>query len=304
MSLLKYELTKNSIDIVKGIYRKSDILEEKIQDSNFSLLFREGKFSGIRLKDFLNNIELSGAKSELFFKEFLEKNNIPYLYIGQGPVGIEKSDVLLNKVNSKRPDFFVNLPNLGYIFVDVKSRQKLSFPNSKESYFYLFISEIEELYNLHTNILIPVWLAFMERNNENDYSNFYLLPITILNEFKNKILQLLNESNREYLNALRIPNMMLNEIKDNLNFKVGYSFLDEKIVSDFSIRMKGLFRLIESTIFETIRKNNVLKSNVSEFVQEKLPYVLKTEIDCILSLLISRNEIIYTARQPLKLTGE
>jgi len=62
-----------------------------------------------------------GHITELKFKEWLDKHNIPYWYIQQD---IETFSLALKKYfGSKRPDFMILIPNLGFIFVDVEYKK-------------------------------------------------------------------------------------------------------------------------------------------------------------------------------------
>ena len=58
-------------------------------------------------------------EAEIRFKGWLDKHNIPYLYINQEINTF--SSVFKDKL--KRPDFMVLLPNFGFIFVDVKNKE-------------------------------------------------------------------------------------------------------------------------------------------------------------------------------------
>lgn len=62
-----------------------------------------------------------GDDTERKFKEWVDKHNIPYWYIQQD---IDTFSPPLKKYfGSKRPDFMILLPNLGFVFVDVEYKK-------------------------------------------------------------------------------------------------------------------------------------------------------------------------------------
>ena len=63
----------------------------------------------------------NGNEAESKFKEWLEKHNIPYIYLQQDTQTI--SSAFKNKFSGKRPDFLILIPHIGFIFVDVKYRK-------------------------------------------------------------------------------------------------------------------------------------------------------------------------------------
>jgi len=71
------------------------------------LIDREGKEKGMLVE---NN-----------FRSWLDKHNIPYLYIQQDNENLSQS--LKEIFQGKRPDFILLIPNFGIIFVDVKYKK-------------------------------------------------------------------------------------------------------------------------------------------------------------------------------------
>ena len=59
--------------------------------------------------------------AEKKFKEWLDKNKIPYWYIDQS---LESFSPALRDYMMKRPDFLILLPNFGLIFVDIKNKEQ------------------------------------------------------------------------------------------------------------------------------------------------------------------------------------
>ena len=115
MSYLDYNNKTNSLFVGKGSASKRKHLEIIDQNTNYTEFKLEDEFGGIELSDFLTPFEKDGVNGELRFKELLDRNNVPYLYVGQGPFGIERSGILIDKTESKRPDFLVNIKDMGNI---------------------------------------------------------------------------------------------------------------------------------------------------------------------------------------------
>ena len=206
MAYIDYDQTRNSISLIRGIANFYNQLSYVEADGNFQIIEEEGKFKGIKVYEFLSRLELKGLKAEIKFKNLLENNSIPYLYVGQGPLGIEKSNVLKETTKSKRPDFLVNLPDIGILFFDVKCRQKIGFPRKPSKYFQIFVKEAQGLINLHEQLLISVWIAFYDESNVDKESSdtFYLLPISLLKSYMKSLFQKLGERDSRIVSSLRI----------------------------------------------------------------------------------------------------
>jgi hypothetical protein len=127
MSYINYKSDENAIYVCKGYYRTFDRLISESENENFVTLKNGEKFNGVKIKNFLSEKELDGLKCEEKFKKLLEQNNIPFLYIGQGPFGIERSGILIEQTKSKRADFILNIPDMGTLLFDVKCRSKIGF---------------------------------------------------------------------------------------------------------------------------------------------------------------------------------
>lgn len=119
--------------------------------------------------DIENNIK-KGRKAEKYFKKWLNKNKIPYLYINQGFDDFSES--FKNHFSGKRPDFMVLIPNFGFIFVDVKYRKlnlnHRSYPiDCDETKKY---SSFQRKFNMH------IWYAIS--NEELNYQTWLWIPIS------------------------------------------------------------------------------------------------------------------------------
>ena len=109
-----------------------------------------------------------GDKTELKFKEWLEKHRIPYLYINQ-----EKgtfSSVFEDQL--KRPDFIILIENFGFILVDVKYK-KISKEYGTYSIDY---NETKKFSSFQRKFNIPIWYAIS--NEESDYKTWLWIPVS------------------------------------------------------------------------------------------------------------------------------
>lgn len=299
MSYLKYNCDENSLVIHKGFtqFKKKDDDEKKENESYLV----SNEFTSIKIDEFLSKNELVGFNGELKFKELLDSNNVPYLYIGQGAYGIEKSKILFDHTHSKRPDFLLNIKDLGAILFDVKCRAKIKTFDSEESFFSLFVSEIKALVELQKSILIPVWLAFIERDeNFNLKKNFNFISISKLGKFLELILQ--NTSNW-MINVLRIPNQLFKKIDKKISFDVGHSSISSKILETSTLMHLELEKKLKDQVIAFIKNNKCYKSNISTAITSKgIKIYYKLEIDICVNALIKEKVILYSKYKYLSLS--
>ena len=311
MAYIDFDPKTNTIRLIKGIVKhEHEFTETEAPGGSYSIYKENNEFKGIKLNSYLSELELKGTKAENLFKTILDENDVPFLYIGQGPLGLERSNVLKDKMKSKRPDFLVNLPDMGILFFDVKCRQKKGFPTSSKVYFQLFKNEIIGLINLHEQLLVPVWVAFIDEFIVSDDSStkpeFYLIPISLLKKYYDELKNNLTERENEMLTSVRIPDELLYEVKDKFSFKVGMTNINTEIVQNFAKNYKGLIRRIEDKIKDCIRTNKtVLKSNLSQtIIKETSKFAFRNEVETILNKLIQEKVVEYEAYKPLTLLGE
>jgi hypothetical protein len=107
-----------------------------------------------------------GKQGELKFKEWLEKQNIPYMYFDQ-KIGTYSRE-FLNKL--KRPDFMLLIPNFGFILVDVKCH-KIYQNNDMSKYITLGEKEVDEYIELHKEFGVPIWFAVS--NEKGNFESWY-----------------------------------------------------------------------------------------------------------------------------------
>tara|TARA_Y100000034_G_scaffold57813_1_gene70547 strand:+ start:406 stop:885 length:480 start_codon:yes stop_codon:yes gene_type:complete len=107
-------------------------------------------------------------KAEIKFKEWLDKHNIPYLYINQEINTF--SSVFKNKL--KRPDFMILLPNFGFIFVDVKYKEI----NQEFGNFPIDANETKKFSSLQRKFNLQVW--YVLSNEHYNYHTWFWIPIS------------------------------------------------------------------------------------------------------------------------------
>lgn len=119
-----------------------------------------------------------GNEVELKFKEWLDKHKIPYLYIQQDTETFSLS--FKQFFGGKRPDFMILLPNLGFIFVDVKYRK--IYKNYKT--FPLDSLEATKYSSLQRKFNLPIW--YVLSNEDVDYKTWFWIPVSkVLEEGRN-----------------------------------------------------------------------------------------------------------------------
>ena len=111
-----------------------------------------------------------GSEAEIRFREWLDKHNIPYIYLQQDT---QTMSIAFKKYFSgKRPDFLVLIPNLGFIFVDVK--YKKLHPGYKT---YPIDSEETKKYSsLQRKFNLNIWYAIS--SEDSDYKTWLWIPIS------------------------------------------------------------------------------------------------------------------------------
>ncbi len=306
MGYIIYKSEENSISVCKGNSKLFDKLDTNSQNDEYEVLDYKEDFNGIKINEFLSDRELDGLKCEERFKKLLEENNIPFLYIGQGPYGIERSGVLLQQTKSKRPDFLLNIPDLGTLLFDVKCRTRIGFEENDIKYFSLGTSELEALYNLQRIVLMPVWLAFYDRDfiNNDNKSSFYFLPISSLFNFWKGMEQYFDDEIKiKEIKDIRIPYELLTRIDNKIIFEIGYSNIDETIVKEFAIKNLGFNTKLKECIKQKIRDEHCYKSHISDLIKESSDFFTSKEINSAVEDLIAKKIISYEPRKRISLIG-
>lgn len=181
---------ENTKDEKKTYSAKNDARGRKI----YTEVVREKdkEFLGVKLKDFMDTQSKSyqGLMAEDQFKELMNIKNIPCLYIGQGANFSERNPDITyceKKIRIKRPDFLVSFPELGNLMIDVKSRTRVSFPNSEKKVFYIHYSDVEELFVLRNSMNLPIWIAFKDTDITD--ADFWMCNVKILHDIQQKLFE-------------------------------------------------------------------------------------------------------------------
>jgi len=107
--------------------------------------------------------------AELNFKKWLDKHKIAYWYIQQD---IKTFSPQLKNQFTKRPDFFVLLPNFGFILVDIKDKKSAR----KYQKFFINAQEVEKYINLQRIFNLQSW--YVISNEKYHYKTWFWIPIT------------------------------------------------------------------------------------------------------------------------------
>ncbi|MDQ0968305.1 hypothetical protein QFZ20_003708 [Flavobacterium sp. W4I14] len=296
MSYLKYNCDENSLLIHKGAtqFKKNEVKT----DQETYIIPKE--YKSAKINDFLSKHELIGFNGELKFKKLLDDNKIPYLYIGQGAYGIEKSKTLLDHSESKRPDFLLNIKDLGTILFDVKCRAKMNCVNNKEAFFALFISEINALFELQKSVQMQVWIAFIERD-ENEVLKDYFHFISISNLYK-FLEEIQKDNSFQQIKVLRIPNQFLKKIGKKISFNVGHVDFSPKIIQKSIQIHLELMENLKNQIIMFIQNNKSYKSNIGrEIIKNNMKTYYSKEIESCMNTLINDKVILHSKYKHLSL---
>lgn len=94
-----------------------------------------------------------GLGAELAFKDWLERNSYPWIYLNQLPN--EFYSDYLRRSSIRRPDFFVLVPKIAPIAIDVKERSFIFDLN-----FYLSERELAGLKAFDALSRVSTWVSF------------------------------------------------------------------------------------------------------------------------------------------------
>src|SRR3989344_4307491 len=111
-----------------------------------------------------------GTEAEKRFKEWLEKHNIPYIYLIQDTESI--SSAFKKYFSGKRPDFLILIPNLGFIFADIKFKKL----NPEYKTYPIDSEETKKYSSLQRKFNLNIWYAIS--NEESDYKTWLWIPIS------------------------------------------------------------------------------------------------------------------------------
>jgi len=124
-------------------------------------------------------MEKIGYQAEKAFQDYLDNNNILYWYIQQD---VKTFSSKLKKLDVRRPDFFILLPNLGFILVDVEH----NIPLKKYGKFCICDNKLRKYNNLQKYFNMQVWFAFS--NEEIHYTTWYFIPVSKVLKYRSTYL--------------------------------------------------------------------------------------------------------------------
>ncbi|MFA5992089.1 MAG: hypothetical protein WC796_00095 [Candidatus Pacearchaeota archaeon] len=158
-----------------------------------------------------------GNEAETRFREWLDKHNIPYLYLQQDTQTL--SFAFKKYFSGKRPDFLILIPNLGFIFVDVKYKNinpdYKTYPiDSEETKNY---SSIQRKFNLN------IW--YVISNETFDFKTWLWIPISKVFESGRPIFTS-SKSNMDFY-AVSPQEFIQIAADDSLDRLLSKCFLDE-----------------------------------------------------------------------------
>lgn len=141
--------------------------------------------------------------SEQLFQQWLEAKKYPYVYIEQS---LETFATFFRGI-TKRPDYFIVLPSIGLIAVDVKERKYyIDFQN-----FTINELEIKKLSSFERAFKTPVWVAIS--NESIGFTTWYWISLTRIVE---KMPLKVNSNSNEEFRAIGIKNCITIGWNDNL----------------------------------------------------------------------------------------
>ena len=142
--------------------------------------------------------------AEKRFREWLDSHKVPFWYIQQD---VESFSPALQKYMTKRPDFMVLVPHVGFILVDVKDKK----PAKKYKVFYFDEKETKQYCNLQNFFNLQVW--YVLSNEDCHYDTWYWIPVSKVLE-TGRIYQQKNKS-QKYC-SVKMERLIQVSMSDNL----------------------------------------------------------------------------------------
>lgn len=161
--------------------------------------------------------EEKGKETEIKFKEWLDKHNIPYLYLQQDTKTL--SIAFKKYFNGKRPDFLILIPNLGFIFVDTKYKKL----NSEYKTYPMDTEETKRYSSIQRKFNLNIW--YVLSNEDSDYKTWLWIPISKVFE-SGKLTHTSRTSGMEFY-AIPPEEFIQIGVNDSLDRLFSKSFLNE-----------------------------------------------------------------------------
>jgi hypothetical protein len=145
------------------------------------------------------NIERVGKQGEKAFADLCNRLDCEYLHITQDKEGFSSK---MWRDFEKRPDFFVNIPDIAPIFVEVKTKEKgfagLEGILASVPAFGIHCEELERMQNFENQVGISTWYAFFENHKDQTVpGKAYTTPLSrIEKQIPKGVLMKLKEGQR------------------------------------------------------------------------------------------------------------
>ncbi|MBD3252661.1 hypothetical protein GF386_02950 [Candidatus Pacearchaeota archaeon] len=158
-----------------------------------------------------------GKEAEINFREWLEKHNIPYLFLLQDTETLSRA--FKKYFSGKRPDFLILIPNLGFIFVDVKYKKL----NQGYKTYPIDSEETKDYSSLQRKFGLNIW--YVISNEDLDYKTWLWIPISKVLESGMPIFK----SSRSNMDFYAVPSEEFIQIAidDSLDRLLSKCFIEE-----------------------------------------------------------------------------
>ena len=133
--------------------------------------------------------EEKNKEVESKFQQWLNKNDIPYWYIQQD---ISTFSPALKKYMTKRPDFMILIPHVGFVLVDAEYK----LPAEKYDVFQIDTAETEQYCNLQNYFNLQVWYVFA--NERDHYKTWHWIPVSKVLEIAKKEKKIFDSPHGSY----------------------------------------------------------------------------------------------------------
>ncbi|MBS1681668.1 MAG: hypothetical protein JST48_08145 [Bacteroidetes bacterium] len=216
MAHTEFDAKKNVLTVVSG-------------DKNSN-----GKRGSTKIDEYLSEAELKGNQAEELFRQFLDKFSIRHLRFSQN---INDKSAAMQE--AKRPDFLITVPHVGALLIDVKCRKKKGFDGFPQEYFQIDRKDMERLFALQHEMLLPVWVAFLDESQlfkigdkKETKCKFFIASLTELYRFHTNLGLTQNEC--ADILSVRIPDELLSTFDGELNIKFGTGKASNKTIKKFA----------------------------------------------------------------------
>ena len=335
------EISRNSkenyFEVYKGFHKSrfaGELERIPVKDSNLEMLKSRKKIIGARFKNFYEKIEIASYYAENELKKILERNKFFSIYLGMHFELDEKDKSFYLNIGNTRPDFLVNLPGVGNVFIDVKCRKLLTFQQDAETgdnkkdnkendeafklCFNINKNEVHQLLQIEQKLNIPVWLAFKDYNcfnyHKKEYSDqdFYLIPVSDAVEYIEKLDSALKKYSKLFY-SYRIPVDALTKTAKLSSIRFHTDFDADLIKKMAEISILALSK-IKKEILNLVSTEKVYKTYLpyilsgnelsnSKF-KGKLAEFTPQDINSVLWYLIDKGELHYRKEKYLKINTE